>query len=93
MTEPTQPPYFPRLCARLHAYEVDLSRSRITIWLASGETADMSGAIRFACRLDPMVRRIVTMSGDLPSTTFEKRGDGWGATGPVSLPTTSKEKE
>lgn len=90
MTETSPPIYNASICARLYAFECDLSRHRVTIWLGAGDVAYMPGAIRFACRLDPLVKKITTISGDQPSTVFDLRGDGWGATGSLSVAATRK---
>jgi len=53
MAEPSPPTYDTGICARLHAFECDLTHHRVTLWLGSGEVAYMPGAVRFALRLGP----------------------------------------
>ncbi|MBS0243806.1 MAG: hypothetical protein JSS20_16650 [Proteobacteria bacterium] len=65
--------------AEVLRFEYDFDRHAGRLYMAQGDCADMSGAIRFFERIDPDVRRIETFTGPVPDTTYVRDGADWHA--------------
>ena len=80
------------ICGLLHV-TADLTTHTVVLYLPSGHCTDMKGAITYAQRVDPEVRYIRTVAGDVEDTTYLYSVDAWHAcTGNSGMPLRAAEQ-
>jgi hypothetical protein len=80
MSKSAPSPHHTKMMCRVERLEYDFCKRTATVHLPAGHCCDMSGAIAAIEKIDPRVREIQTIVGELPDTLYVRvAGDGWQA--------------